>query len=226
MDLTKKQREQLSALFYSPRGYWKGESAVDQLHRQTGIDKPSVRRWLKRQALWQLYLPPPPRVPRPTTANQEWLTPNAMHQMDVLYLPWDKFKRKTYKYALTVVDVASRYKEAEPLTSKIASQVADAIKKIYGRSPLTWPAVARVDAGTEFKGEFKQLFRAKNVELIEGVPGVHRSQGIVERFNRTLAERLFGHQYAQEMLNPKRETSNGSSDYPEWLKPSTKKRPG
>ena len=103
---------------------------------------------------------------------------------------------------MTVVDVASRYKEAEPLTSKIASQVADAIKKIYGRSPLTWPAVARVDAGTEFKGEFKQLFRAKNVELFEGVPGVHRSQGIVERFNRTLAERLFGHQYAQEMLNP------------------------
>ena len=67
---------------------------------------------------------------------------------------------------------------------------------------MTWPAVARVDAGTEFKGEFKQLFKSKGVDLIEGVPGVHRSQGIVERFNRTLAERLFGHQYAQEMLNP------------------------
>ena len=56
--------------------------------------------------------------------------------MDVLYLPWDKFKRKMYKYALTVVDVASRYKEAEPLTSKIASQVKDAIVKINGRSLL------------------------------------------------------------------------------------------
>ena len=31
---------------------------------------------------------------------------------------------------------------------------------------------------------------------------LHRDQGIVERFNRTLAERLFGHQYAVEMLLP------------------------
>ena len=31
---------------------------------------------------------------------------------------------------------------------------------------------------------------------------IHRDQAIVERFNRTLAERLFGHQYAVEMLLP------------------------
>ncbi len=31
---------------------------------------------------------------------------------------------------------------------------------------------------------------------------MHRGQGIVERFNRTLAERLFGYQYPQELSNP------------------------
>ena len=31
---------------------------------------------------------------------------------------------------------------------------------------------------------------------------IHRDQAIVERFNRTLSERLFGHQYAMEMLLP------------------------
>ena len=31
---------------------------------------------------------------------------------------------------------------------------------------------------------------------------IHRDQAIVERFNRTLAERLFGHQYAVEMRLP------------------------
>ena len=30
----------------------------------------------------------------------------------------------------------------------------------------------------------------------------HRSQGIVERFNRTLADRLFSYQYHKEIENP------------------------
>jgi len=37
-------------------------------------------------------------------------------------------------------------------------------------------------------------------------------QAIVERFNRTLAERLFGHQYAVEMLLPEGLRSNA------WVK--------
>ena len=59
-----------------------------------------------------------------------------------------------------------------------------------------------VHAGTEFKGELKKLFKLKNIELIEGVPGIHRSQGIVKRFNQMLAKRLIGHQYLREMLSP------------------------
>ena len=77
-----------------------------------------------------------------------------MHQMDVLYLLWDRFKCKTYTYAFTVVDVASQYKEAKPLTKNIVSQIKDTIVNIYKQLPLTWPMVARVDTSTEFKGEF------------------------------------------------------------------------
>ena len=59
--------------------------------------------------------------------------PNNTHQMDMLYLPRDKFKCKTYKYTLTMVDITSRSTEAEPLTSKIADQVKEAIVNIYKR---------------------------------------------------------------------------------------------
>ena len=57
---------------------------------------------------------------------------------DLLFLPHEKFPRgrKVYKYTLAVVDVARRYKEAEPLTSKDSSEVAKGFKTIYKRSPL------------------------------------------------------------------------------------------
>jgi len=41
---------------------------------------------------------------------------------------------------------------------------------------------------------------------------IHRDQAIVERFNRTLAERLFGHHYAVEMLLPEGKRSTA------WVK--------
>ena len=116
-----------------------------------------------------------------------------------MYLPHDKVGRKTYKYALCVVDVASRYKECEPLIDKTAANTAAAITKIYERSPLTYPNLMQVDSGTEFKGEFAELMRNNNTKLKAVPPRNHGSQGIVERFNRTLAERLFTVQYQKEL---------------------------
>ena len=73
-------------------------------------------------------------------------------------VPHDKLARgrKVFKYALTVVDVASRYKEAEPLTSKNSDEVAKAFQTIYRRSPLTWPQMLQVDPGREFRGAVTQ----------------------------------------------------------------------
>ena len=41
-----------------------------------------------------------------------------------------------------------------------------------------------------------------NVMIQRGDPSQHRSQGIVERFNRTLADRLFSYQYHKELEDP------------------------
>ena len=131
-------------------------------------------------------------------------TPNSVHQADLLFLPHDKLPRgrKVYKYALTVVDVASRYKEAELLTSKDSAEVAKAFQSIYRRSPLTWPQMLQVDPGREFMGSVTMEMESHKTFIRRGRTEIHRDQAIVERFNRTLAERLFGHQYAVEMPNP------------------------
>ena len=65
------------------------------------------------------------------------------------YLPHDKLLRgrKLFKYALTVVDVASRYKEAEPLTSKNSYEVFQVLQKIFKRAPLKWPQLLSIAPG-------------------------------------------------------------------------------
>ena len=133
--------------------------------------------------------------------------PNEVHQTDLLFLPHDRVRRKIFRYALTVVDIASRYKKAEHLTSKTAAEVADGLARIYKRSPLRWPKILQVDPGREFMGSVSQLLAKHSVQVRRGRVDIHRDQGIVERYNRTLAERIFGHQYAQEMRLPSGERS-------------------
>ena len=132
----------LSKIYYSPKGYWKGTAAIKKLAEAAKVSEDSAKMWLMRQALWQIYLPAPRYVPRP---KFDVTTPNSVHQADLLFLPHDKLRQKVYKYALTVVDIASRYKEAEPLTSKDSSEVAKAFQSIFRRSPLTWPQMLQVD---------------------------------------------------------------------------------
>ena len=113
-------------------------------------------------------------------------------------MPHDAIGKKVYKYALKISDEASSFKEAELLTSKKGS-------------PLTWPKILKVNPGKEFMASVNVLMSKKGVTLQRSEVGNHRAQGIVERLNKTLAERLFSHQYAQEMTNK-------DSQSREWVK--------
>lgn len=53
--------------------------------------------------------------------------------------------RIVYKYVLSVVNVASRLKEDEAMTSKDSADVAKVFQTIYKHSPLTWPQMLQVD---------------------------------------------------------------------------------
>ena len=201
----------LAKSYYSPGGYWKGFAAIKKLSEAANVPEETAKKWLFKQALWQIFLPAPKRIPRP---KFDVPTPNKVHQADLLFLPHDKLPRgrKVFKYALTVVDVASRYKEAEPLTSKNSDEVALAFKRIYKRSPLKWPELLQVDPGREFMGAVTKEMENHKTYIRRGRVDIHRDQAIVERFNRTLAERLFGHQYAVEMRMPEGQRSTA------WVK--------
>ena len=92
---------------------------------------------------------------------------------------------------MVVIDVASRYKDAEPLTSNNSSEVAKAFTTIYSRI-LQWPQKIIIDPGREFMGDVTSLFGKHKVTIQRSEAGNHWAQAFVEK--------LFSHQYAQEMI--------------------------
>ena len=88
------------------------------------------------------------------------------------------------------------------MTSKYAKEVAQAFQWIYENTPLNYPKTLIVDDGKEFYEDVTKLMEKRDVIIQRGDPNQHRSQGIVERFNRTLADRLFSYQYHKELEDP------------------------
>ena len=189
-------------IYYSDGGYWRGRSAIQKLAKASGSTKEEAEKWLLKQPLYQIYLPAPKYIPRPNASMSLFAEPNDIHQSDLLSLPHDKFKKKIYKYALNIVDVASRYKGSYQLSSKFTKEVAQAFQWIYENTPLTYPKTLIVDDGKEFYGDTTKLMEKHDVMIQCGDPNQHPSQGIVERFNRTLADRLFTYQYHKELEDP------------------------
>ena len=118
-------------IYYSNDGYWRGKTAIQKLSKASGSTKEEAEKWLLRQPLYQIYLPPPNYIPRPNPSMSLRAKPNDIHQVDILYLPHDKYEKKIYKYALNIVDVASRYKGSYQLTTKNSKEVAQAFQWTY-----------------------------------------------------------------------------------------------
>ena len=142
----------LAKTYYSPGGYWKGFAAIKKSY-------PKLPRYQKKPQKSGCSSKHSGTSFSPHRSAFQGRDSTCLHQTKCtrrifFFLPHDKLPRgrKVFKYALTVVDVASRYKEAEPLTSKNSDEVALAFKRIYKRSPLKWPELLQVDPGREFMG--------------------------------------------------------------------------
>ena len=126
-------------IYYSDDGYWRGKSAIQKLAKASGSTKEEAERWLMKQPLYQIYLPAPKYTQRPNSSMSLYGKPNDIHQAGILYLPHDRYEKKTYKYALNVVGVASRFKGSYQLATENSKEVAQAFQWIYENTSLTYP---------------------------------------------------------------------------------------
>ena len=177
----------MDKIYYQPNHLWKGQKAIKKL-KEISKEKPKViKQWLLKQAFWQVHLPPPKHIDRP---HYHVMIPNEMHQFDLLYMPSDTLYGNKYKYILSGIDVASRYKVARPLRTKQAKDVAEMIADIYKVGPLTYPKIFQCDNGCEFKAEVTKMFEKCEVKIRRVTTKYkHTHTAFVEALNKMLAER-------------------------------------
>ncbi|MEW8689037.1 MAG: hypothetical protein AB2556_24725 [Candidatus Thiodiazotropha sp.] len=73
----------LGDIYYSPYGYWRGLEAIKKLASAAKTSEDLGRAWLKKQAIWQIYLGAPRHIPQP---KFNIATPDEGHQADLLFL--------------------------------------------------------------------------------------------------------------------------------------------
>lgn len=97
-----------------------------------------------------------------------------------------------YKYILTVIDCFTKKAFCRPLKSKNSSEVANALDDIISEFPIT-PRKLMVDNGTEFSGSsnaINDVVVIKYRMVIYILTGSEHKAAIVERFNKTLKQRI------------------------------------
>ena len=88
------------------------------------------------------------------------------------------------------------------MTTKNSKEVAQAFQWIYENTLLNYPKTLIVDDRKEFYRDTTKLTEKHDVMIQHGDPSQHRPQGIVERSNRMLADRLFSYQSHKELEDP------------------------
>ena len=76
------------------------------------------------------------------------------------------FERNMYKYVLTVIDLASRYKVARARRTKKSSEVAFVLESVYKKGDaFKYPKAFQCNNVTVFKNEVTKLLEKNSVDI-------------------------------------------------------------
>lgn len=113
---------------------------------------------------------------------------------DVLALDLLSFTGKTKRGnvgLLMAIDMKSRYGYAIPIRNKMSRTVAKHLESGILANIVAMPGCILSDNGPEFTGKpFKDMLESYGIEHRTSIPYYPQSNGVVERFNRTIRDRL------------------------------------
>lgn len=182
----------LEKVYFNParEASFSGATKLLRLARQKKISKARALQWLEGQDAYTKHRAVRHRFPRRfynvRNIDDFW-------EADLVDLRSIKDYNDGYVYLLVVIDALSKYAWVQPLRDKSAASVAKAFdlvlskKHSNGRSPV----YLQTDRGKEFIGSvFQDLLKRKHIQFrVARNPDIKAA--IVERFNRTLKERMW-----------------------------------
>ena len=181
-----KQELKLKQKYYTPKqpGSYSGQKA---LQRSSKLKKSIVKEWLSHQDAYTLHKPVRYKFPRRKTIvggiDHQW-------QADLIDVQSLNKENDGYKYLLTVIDILSRYAFVVPIKNKTGPVVKAAFESILSKSKRK-PMKLQVDKGLEFKNlTFLNFLQEQGIEYFT-TENDDIKAAIVERFNRTLKDRLW-----------------------------------
>ena len=182
---TRRRGKNIKDIYYNPRlpGSYGG---VQALSTAIGKSKKLVKDWLQAQDTYTLHKSIRRKFPRRKTIVGG---PNHQFQADLIDLQQFKKDNNGFSYLLTLIDVFSKFAYVVPLQNKNGNTLLDAFKNLFASGFKTLSL--QTDRGKEFinkklqsflKGKQVHFFVTQNDEI---------KASIVERFNRTLKDRMF-----------------------------------
>ena len=154
--------------------------------RVKGVKPSTTQKSLESQLAYTLHKPVRRRFKRNRVfvngKDEQW-------QADLVDVQALKRDNKGYRFLLTVIDVLSKYAWVVPLKDKTGQSLRNAFEVIFKKDGRV-PERLQMDAGKEFLNyNFQKYLATKNVRHF--VTYNETKAQIVERFNRTLKNRMW-----------------------------------
>lgn len=116
---------------------------------------------------------------------------NKVCQIDLIDMQKLSRDNSGARYILTAMDIFSKYADAIPLHDKTVKNVIEGMNSILERNEVFKFKKIQSDNGSEFKNQFeKAMLDDHGIHVFHSSAYMPQSQGVIERFNKTLKERL------------------------------------
>ncbi len=186
MYISKKKKLALQRVYFNPK-HPAAFGGINKLWTSIrGAKKTQAQKWLSNQRIYQLHKPIRKKFPRNrvivSSIDEQW-------QSDLCDMQNVAKQNDGIKFLLTIIDLFSKYAWVCPLKSKSGDVVAAAFRLVLSKGRV--PEKLQTDKGKEFLNKSVQdVITEYSINYFTSQNDVLKCM-VVERFNRTLKEKLY-----------------------------------